>query len=203
MSLGNTAGRYLCSSHFRIPHPLWFAYPKDQVWQSDFSIEVVTVQKHYFESTVGLFFESVYIFNTSSQSQRQGMSSATIVWLCYPCKEYRPCRWLFSAPLPAPAGVTLAAAMQQMPLSHLFIRVRETSEAPTSVPAVNGLQIAFAVCFLTVWLSVPAPCALRDQYSLTLSLHSSWLFLGIWIPSILTLYVVFLTVVLGMEEFIS
>lgn len=72
------------------------------------------------------------------------MSSATIVWLCYPCKEYTPCCWLFSAPLPAPAGVTLAAAMQQMPLSHLFIRVRETSEAPASVPAVNGLQIAFA-----------------------------------------------------------
>lgn len=70
------------------------------------------------------------------------MSSATTVWRCViPVRNTDP---VTAFSLPAPAGVTLAAAMQQMLLSHLFIHVRETSEAPTSVPAVNGLQIAFA-----------------------------------------------------------
>lgn len=137
--------RYLCSSHFWIPYPLWFAYPKDQVC-------VLTVRLFYWSSYCSktlllihcgvIFLSQCIYFNTSSQSQRQGMSSATIVWRCViPAWNTDP---VAGFSLPAPAGVTLAAAMQQMPLSHLFICVREASEAPASVPAVNGLQIFFS-----------------------------------------------------------
>lgn len=197
--------RYLCSSHFWIPYPLWFAYPKDQVC-------VLTVRLFYWSSYCSktlllihcgvIFLSQCIYFNTSSQSQRQGMSSATIVWRCYPCMEYRPCRWLFSA---RSCWCDLGSCnATDASFSLVYLCERGFWGPSFSASCEWSPNFFFRVCLLTVWLSILAPCALRDQYSLTFSPHTSWLFLGSsWITSLLTQYVFFLTVVLGVEEFIS
>lgn len=98
-----------------------------------------------FDPLWGYFLSQHIYFNTSFQPQRHTISSAIVVLHCViPARNTDRTAGFFFSPLPVPAGVTLAAVMQQMPLSRLFICARENSEAPTSVPAVNCLQIGFS-----------------------------------------------------------
>lgn len=198
--------RYLCPSQFWIPYPLWFACPKDQVC-------VLTVRlfcwSSYCSKTLLLihcgviFWVSVYILIHHPNLKGRGWAVPQ----------------LFNAVLSLHGIQTLSLAFlcrcscwcdlgscnaTDASFSLVYLCERGFWGPNFSASCEWSPNCFFRVCLLAVWLSIPAPCALRDQYSLTFSPHTSWLFLGSsWITSLLTQNVFFLTVVLEVEEFIS